>query len=80
MNVEGAGALVAGGASGLGAATSRALAGAGAQVVIADLNAEPIVFPLGPNLILSWATCTVEVAPGRNKIYRCELKPGYQFQ
>jgi len=48
--------------------------------VIADLNAEPIVFPLGPNLILSWATCSVEVAPGRNKIYRCELKPGYQFQ
>jgi NAD(P)-dependent dehydrogenase (short-subunit alcohol dehydrogenase family) len=40
MNVEGAGALVAGGASGLGAAASRALAGAGARVVIADLNAE----------------------------------------
>ena len=31
---------MAGGASGLGAATSRALAGAGAEVVIADLNAE----------------------------------------
>jgi 3-hydroxyacyl-CoA dehydrogenase / 3-hydroxy-2-methylbutyryl-CoA dehydrogenase len=40
MNVEGAGALVAGGASGLGAATSRALAAAGAEVVVADLNAE----------------------------------------
>jgi NAD(P)-dependent dehydrogenase (short-subunit alcohol dehydrogenase family) len=40
MDVEGAGALVAGGASGLGAATSRALAEAGASVVIADLNAE----------------------------------------
>jgi 3-hydroxyacyl-CoA dehydrogenase / 3-hydroxy-2-methylbutyryl-CoA dehydrogenase len=40
MEIEGAGALVAGGASGLGAATSRALAAAGAQVVIADLNAE----------------------------------------
>jgi 3-hydroxyacyl-CoA dehydrogenase / 3-hydroxy-2-methylbutyryl-CoA dehydrogenase len=40
MEIEGAGALVAGGASGLGAATSRALAEAGAQVVIADLNAE----------------------------------------
>ena len=33
MRVEGAGALVAGGASGLGAATSRALAEAGARVV-----------------------------------------------
>jgi 3-hydroxyacyl-CoA dehydrogenase / 3-hydroxy-2-methylbutyryl-CoA dehydrogenase len=34
------GALVAGGASGLGEATARALAGAGAAVVVADLNAE----------------------------------------
>jgi 3-hydroxyacyl-CoA dehydrogenase / 3-hydroxy-2-methylbutyryl-CoA dehydrogenase len=40
MKTEGAGALVAGGASGLGAATSRWLAGAGAEVTIADLNAE----------------------------------------
>jgi NAD(P)-dependent dehydrogenase (short-subunit alcohol dehydrogenase family) len=40
MEIQGAGALVAGGASGLGAATSRALAEAGAKVVIADLNAE----------------------------------------
>jgi len=40
MEIEGAGALVAGGASGLGEATARALAGAGAGVVIADLNAE----------------------------------------
>ena len=40
MNVEGASALVAGGASGLGEATVRALHGAGASVVIADLNSE----------------------------------------
>jgi NAD(P)-dependent dehydrogenase (short-subunit alcohol dehydrogenase family) len=40
MGIQGAGALVAGGASGLGAATSRALAEAGARVTIADLNAE----------------------------------------
>ncbi len=40
MKIEGASALVAGGASGLGAATSRALHEAGARVVIADLNAE----------------------------------------
>jgi NAD(P)-dependent dehydrogenase (short-subunit alcohol dehydrogenase family) len=40
MEIDGAGAIVAGGASGLGAATSRALAQAGAKVVIADLNAE----------------------------------------
>ena len=40
MNVEGAGALIAGGASGLGAAATRALHAAGATVVIADLNEE----------------------------------------
>jgi 3-hydroxyacyl-CoA dehydrogenase / 3-hydroxy-2-methylbutyryl-CoA dehydrogenase len=40
VKVEGASALVAGGASGLGAATARALHGAGASVVIGDLNAE----------------------------------------
>ncbi len=40
MKIEGAGALVAGGASGLGAATSRLLHERGAHVVIADLNAE----------------------------------------
>jgi 3-hydroxyacyl-CoA dehydrogenase / 3-hydroxy-2-methylbutyryl-CoA dehydrogenase len=40
MRVEGAGALVFGGASGLGEATARALHAAGADVVVADLNAE----------------------------------------
>src|SRR3954453_15555816 len=40
MRIEGTSALVAGGASGLGAATARALHGAGASVVIADLNAD----------------------------------------
>src|SRR3954454_185381 len=38
MRIEGANALVAGGASGLGAATARALHAAGAHVTIADLN------------------------------------------
>jgi 3-hydroxyacyl-CoA dehydrogenase/3-hydroxy-2-methylbutyryl-CoA dehydrogenase len=38
MQIDGRGALVAGGASGLGEATARALHGAGARVVIADLN------------------------------------------
>jgi NAD(P)-dependent dehydrogenase (short-subunit alcohol dehydrogenase family) len=37
---EGSGALVAGGASGLGEATARALGAHGARVTIADLNAE----------------------------------------
>src|SRR5689334_17013514 len=40
MITEGANALVAGGASGLGAATARALTEAGANVTIADIDAE----------------------------------------
>lgn len=40
MDVNGSVAFVSGGASGLGEATARSLAGAGATVVIADLNAE----------------------------------------
>src|SRR4051794_28707674 len=40
MQIKGVGALVAGGASGLGEATARALAERGAAVTIADLNAE----------------------------------------
>ncbi|MEZ5155463.1 MAG: SDR family NAD(P)-dependent oxidoreductase [Solirubrobacterales bacterium] len=40
MKIDSAGALVSGGASGLGEATVRRLHGAGAHVVIADLNRE----------------------------------------
>jgi 3-hydroxyacyl-CoA dehydrogenase / 3-hydroxy-2-methylbutyryl-CoA dehydrogenase len=40
MRIEGISALVAGGASGLGEATARALAAAGAEVTIADLNTD----------------------------------------
>ena len=38
MDIGGHGAIVAGGASGLGAATARALAGAGAKVAVLDIN------------------------------------------
>jgi NAD(P)-dependent dehydrogenase (short-subunit alcohol dehydrogenase family) len=40
MRIEGAGAIVVGGASGLGEATARALVARGARVVVADLNEE----------------------------------------
>ncbi|MGZ4394861.1 MAG: SDR family NAD(P)-dependent oxidoreductase [Gaiellaceae bacterium] len=40
MEIRGAAAVVTGGASGLGAATARALAEAGALVVVADLDAD----------------------------------------
>lgn len=46
----------------------------------AEMNGQPIVYPLGPALILSWATCTMKANPDRTKAYRCELKPGYRFE
>lgn len=41
MDIEGVAALVAGGASGLGAATARRLAEKGARVLVADVQEEP---------------------------------------
>ena len=46
----------------------------------AEVNGLEIVFPLGPNLSLSWASCSVQVASNRTKLYSCELKPGYRFK
>jgi hypothetical protein len=44
-----------------------------------DLSGERIIFPLGPNLFLSWASCNARVNPDQTKVYRCELKPGFRF-
>lgn len=46
----------------------------------ADVNGSQIVFPLGPELRLSWASCRFESPADGTKQYRCELKPGYQFE
>jgi hypothetical protein len=45
----------------------------------ADFNGQFTVFPLGPDALLSWATCNVELSADGNQIFRCRLKPGYQF-
>ncbi len=47
----------------------------------ADVNGEPMVFPLGPALYLSWANCNARSSSDQEKstVYRCELKPGYRF-
>ena len=46
----------------------------------ADLNGNPIVFPLGPDPSFNWASCVPPITQGQTRVYRCELKPGYQFQ
>lgn len=47
----------------------------------AELDGTAMVFPLGPDLYLSWATCTARMNRDGEKstVYRCELKPGYRF-
>jgi hypothetical protein len=45
----------------------------------AEINGAPMVFPLGPDLYLSWATCNVRTNADKTTVYRCELKPGYSF-
>ncbi|MGA7340437.1 MAG: hypothetical protein WBE72_10415 [Terracidiphilus sp.] len=47
----------------------------------AEVDGTPMVFPLGPDLYLSWATCSSRVSTEeeRSTVYLCELKPGYQF-
>jgi hypothetical protein len=48
--------------------------------ITAEIDGEPIVFPLGPDLILRWANCQVQGDRDQSKNYRCELKNGYQFR
>jgi hypothetical protein len=47
----------------------------------ADVDGSPMVFPLGPRLELSWATCALRTdAEGeKTTLYSCELKLGYRF-
>lgn len=54
--------------------------GAEGPSIEAELNESDIIFPLGPDLILSWANCTMKASPGQGQLYRCELKGGYRFR
>jgi hypothetical protein len=46
----------------------------------AEVNGTSIVFPLGPEHRLPWATCNLETTRSGTQVFRCELKPGYQFR
>ncbi len=47
----------------------------------AELDGVDMVFPLGPDLYLNWANCSVRTSPNQEKstVYQCELKPDYRF-
>lgn len=46
----------------------------------ANTNGTDIVYPLSPQLKLSWAVCHLQTGADKTRLFRCELKPGYQFQ
>jgi hypothetical protein len=45
----------------------------------AEINGSRVVFPIGPDLCLSWAKCSVKADKDHASTYRCELKPGFEF-
>ncbi len=53
---------------------------AGSVSIEADVDGQTIIFPLGPSLFLSWASCDGGVNPDKGSVYRCTAKPGYRFQ
>jgi hypothetical protein len=46
----------------------------------AEVDGLRIVYPLGPDLRLSWASCNLQVASSGTKLYSCELRRGYRFR
>lgn len=54
--------------------------GAQGPSIEAEVEGEGIIFPLGPQLRLSWATCRLDARADGTRMYRCELKPGFVFQ
>ena len=47
--------------------------------LLAEVNGQSIVYPLGPALKLSWGDCQTRANPDETRVYRCELKPGYRW-
>jgi hypothetical protein len=46
----------------------------------ADLAGKTIIFPLGPDLFLTWANCSATTNHDETSLYRCSLKQGFRFQ
>lgn len=46
----------------------------------ADVAEKDIIFPLGPDAILPWASCETKTETEQTRSYRCQLKPTFKFQ
>jgi len=55
-------------------------AAANGLTIEADVAGSSVIFPLGPQLRLSWASCRSETGPEGTRQYRCELKQGFRFE
>jgi hypothetical protein len=65
----------------LGRRLNFSLPAAAESVTIeAEVGGEDIVFPVGPTASLSWATCEVRSERDQTRMFRCELKPEYEFK
>lgn len=49
--------------------------------LLAEVGGTQIVFPLGPELYLNWAACSMRTGSDQEKstLYQCRLKPGFRF-
>lgn len=55
-------------------------AGGQGPSILAEVDGSEIVFPLGPALLLTWATCNLQTTADRSTLYSCSLKPGHRFR
>ena len=46
----------------------------------AEEKGVPIIFPLGPDLLVRWANCQMTSDRDQSRNYRCELKNGFRFR
>ncbi len=46
----------------------------------ADIAGKSVIFPLGPDLYLTWANCSITVHRDETSMYHCDLKPSFRFQ
>jgi hypothetical protein len=46
----------------------------------AEVDGKDIIFPIVPDLSLSWAGCEMQKEPENSALFRCQLKQGFQFR
>jgi hypothetical protein len=55
-------------------------AAAQGATIEAEVGGHEIIYPMGPDLQLSWAVCSVKLTGNGTKQFHCDLKPEYRFK